>query len=294
MDLGGLDAATLGEGRLDDPPDREVGDRVEVGVAHDHVGVDDVEASGGLFPMAVDERRLGIEALAVGGGQELEVEAGALTVGRERELSSHLPVALQEGHPQAGAAADHPSAVSRQRHLSDLLRLPERLASPDHRLLGRHRHDERVVPDCPFVLAGDRERRRPERRPAGNVDAGDRHARERLVARFERRRQHGGDYVRIGFVEHGQGRRPGADRGRLELPVAQLGLGTGAVADLGHDAAPSAHATRRARRAPHPPAKAGHRVASLGISSRGRDLATSATVGPTSAATGARVSRSKP
>src|SRR5262245_44080478 len=81
-DLAGLDAAALGDLDRADGADRQVGDRVEARLAQDDLAVDALELARRLVAAAVDELRLPVEALAVHGGQELDVEARARAVRR--------------------------------------------------------------------------------------------------------------------------------------------------------------------------------------------------------------------
>src|SRR4051812_26196278 len=115
--------------------------------------------------MAVDERRLAVEALAVRRGQELEVEVRARPFDRI-ERPGDPSRDLDDRRAEAGDEALHEVAVARERDLAELLGLTERLPSTDDRLLRGHRHQERVVADRPFVPRLHRERARAEGRKA--------------------------------------------------------------------------------------------------------------------------------
>src|SRR5918997_6576775 len=234
-DLAPLDAAPLGKGQAHQPPHRQVGDGVEARLAQRHRPLEPGERAGRLGAVAVDEGGFAVEALAVGRGQELEVEVHAVQVVRHRQLLRHRARHLDERRAEPRDATDHPVAVALQRDLGQLLGLAERLASPDHRLLGRHRHDERVVAHLALLLRLHRERAGPEGRPPlPQVDAGHRHADQRLAGGLQRRRQHSRHDVRGGLVDGGERRRPRPDRGRLHLPVLELGGRAWPVADLRH------------------------------------------------------------
>ena len=194
-----------------------------------------------------------------------------------------------------------------KRHVSELLRLAERLAAADDGLLGRHRHDERVATDRVAVARLHRERAGAERRPAApDVDRRERHPDQRLGRRDERPGQHGGDRFRIGLVDGGERGGPRLDRRRLELAVPELLLGASSVPDPSHCVPfPSWYGAHRPPVAgpgiAHPqfaaapkPASAGHFSATIGTSPRCSGTSTSPTRGPTRAAIGARAARSNP
>ena len=83
-------------------PHRQVGDRVEPRLAQDDLALDRLELAGRLVAVAVDERRLGVEALAVGRGQELEVEVDALPLGRRSSVAGDAAGQLDERRARAG------------------------------------------------------------------------------------------------------------------------------------------------------------------------------------------------
>ena len=102
----------------------------------------------------------------------------------------------------------HVVAVDVDRDAADLLRLAVRLAAADRRLLGRHRHEQRVLAFDSTVAGPHAEPARAEHRDTGaHVDGREADARERL-RRLERRRQHRADRVGVGLPHDGHRGRP--------------------------------------------------------------------------------------
>src|SRR2546423_5131059 len=228
--IGGL----LAEGDLDQAADRQVGDRVEVRVAEHDFAVDRVQDAGLLGAEAADQQRIGVEAVPVDGGQELQVPVG-LHVGRRRfEQPGDPAVDLDERDAVPGDPRGDLVAVLLERDLGQLLRLAEHLAAADQRALGGHRYHQGVPALFGAVRAGGGDRGGAERR-AEDVDLIDGGADVRLGGGLQRRRQDLGEGVRVGLPDgvHAGGPQVG------QLGGGGAGLGDGlrvarAVTDLWH------------------------------------------------------------
>src|SRR2546423_14147082 len=99
-DLTALRAGDLGVLHRDDPLDRDVGDRVEGRLHQLDLAVDGPNEPRRLVAMAVDEGRVAVEADAVGGRADLEVEVDLVLLER-RPLRTELTADLGEAEAHA-------------------------------------------------------------------------------------------------------------------------------------------------------------------------------------------------
>src|SRR5437762_1771846 len=241
----------------ENPPDRDVRDRVERRVVQRQGAVDRATIARFLMAAYVYERGLGVEALAVGRRADLEVEVDLVAGGNvDRRAERAVDDRQREAH--AVEASVQVITISLDRHTTDLLGLAVRLATADRRLLRRHGHEQRVLAFDASVAGPDAEPSRAEHRDAGaHVDRGEPNPRPG-VRRLERRWQHGSDRVGVGFPDHRHGRRPDLLRRRFDFAVALLLGWTSAVSNR-HDRE-SSTATRAFGRAQHGREKIVHAV----------------------------------
>jgi hypothetical protein len=152
------------------PKDGDVNHRIEARLAQRQCSVDRPGAAGFGGPGAVDEPRIVVEALAARVAQELQVVVEPF-VGRGRgQLVAQRSAELDDPHPHAADRAD--DGTRRVKALADvqgdvgqLLRFAERFPAADHRLLGCHRHQQRIEALGIAMAGGDGKSAGAERGP---------------------------------------------------------------------------------------------------------------------------------
>ncbi len=204
MDHAGLERRALAPVDVDDAAHGDVGDRVERRILQYEVALDAREQAHLLLLVAVDERGVVVEPVAVWSREELEVEIGLGAFRRNRQGLDDAAADLNQRETHACHQAFDRVAVTRCADLADLLRLAERLPPADGRLLRRHRHQQRVLALGALVRGAHREVAGAERVAAGHLDGGQCDPHERFRAGRQRPRKHRRDDFGVGFVDRSQ------------------------------------------------------------------------------------------
>ena len=179
--------------------DGDVGDGVVGGLAQEHLALKTLDKAGAPGVADAHEDGVVVEAAAVGGGHELEVEAGGLGRLTRFDLLDDAPADLDIDASVALDRAGDLVAVATDVDVGDLLRFAVELAAEDDGAVGRHGHGDGVVADDSLVLAADVEAAGAEGlERVAEADVGDADGGNGLVGGLQGRREDGRDDVRVG------------------------------------------------------------------------------------------------